>query len=238
MSTDKTHPLFNLPAIKGVFPDKVSFAAVQIPSDSSETAQQADLQLAAHIRSEKRKQQFLSGRMAAREALRKLGFADGAAVIGRGSNGEPVWPAGITGSISHSESLAVAATGRTDAWSSIGIDIEPAISERKAPIARRVCATEEIDWINACQGELMLRLTRVFSAKESLYKAFFQATGHRLSFEDASLRWNEDCSVALVKFLRLEIQNFLPHQIHVHALESQGLVLTSCLIPHHPRTLP
>jgi 4'-phosphopantetheinyl transferase EntD len=88
-----------------------------------------DLQRADRFPSAKRRFQFLLGRAAANRAVATL-TGSSAPSIGRGPQGEPLWPAGLTGSISHSGVTAVSIVMRREGWS-IGIDIE-AIEEAKS----------------------------------------------------------------------------------------------------------
>jgi 4'-phosphopantetheinyl transferase EntD len=55
----------------------------------------------------KRQQEFCSGRFCAHQALDRLGYHDIPLLADQ--YGAPVWPCGITGSISHSGGIAVAA---------------------------------------------------------------------------------------------------------------------------------
>ena len=50
------------------------------------------------------------------------------AAVPKGASGEPIWPAGIAGSLAHDDKIAVAAVGRLGATSALSvIDIEPAV---------------------------------------------------------------------------------------------------------------
>jgi len=71
----------------------------------------------------KRKADHLAGRIAAFHALNRQ------TLPGIGSNGEPLWPAGAYGSISHSGSLAVAICQEKGL---VGIDCEAIIAENEA----------------------------------------------------------------------------------------------------------
>ncbi len=121
-----------------------------------------------------------AGRRVAHELLRRLGCADPA--VPRGQLGNPIWPAGIVGSIAHDDELAVAAVARSDAMRSVGVDIEPAL-----PLPR------ELEAIVATprdrQGDLDATIgSRVlFAAKEAVYKASFPLDGRVLGFEDIAV---------------------------------------------------
>ena len=201
MAAGKTHPFLDSPDLKRLFPTGVAYAIAAIPTPDADLLPKAEMEMAAHIRSEKRRQQFLAGRQAAREALRQLGILEPPPIL-RGPGGEPVWPVGVAGSISHTDSYAVSAACRSSSWRALGIDIESVISDKKAPIARRICVPQEIEWVNSSFTQKAERLTTIFSAKESLYKAFFQATGHRLGFNDVLLTWDRQASCAKVELLK------------------------------------
>ncbi|WP_426410340.1 4'-phosphopantetheinyl transferase family protein [Bradyrhizobium ganzhouense] len=133
---------------------------------------------------ETRRREFITARRCARDALAKLGYAP--APIGAGPKREPLWPAGVVGSITHTTGFRAAAVASQNVLASIGIDteqndrlpdgVEETITvsgepEMLAALSRRFPA---IHW-----GRLL------FSAKESVYKAWFPLTGRSLGFEDA-----------------------------------------------------
>ena len=135
---------------------------------------------------EKRRREFRTGRACARMALAQLGIEPQG--IASGPRGAPQWPAGVVGSISHCEGYRACALGRKADMLTIGIDAEPdaalpdgVLGDIALPEERRLLeelATEE-------PGVSWDRL--LFSAKESVYKAWFPLTGRWLGFEDASL---------------------------------------------------
>lgn len=121
----------------------------------------------------KRRAEFFYGRVCARAALRRLGFFDCEVAIG--ARREPIWPAGVVGSISHGSGLAAAAVARSEHCAGLGIDIESLITDEVgANIAAQVARTDEIELLRAataCSGAKALTL--IFSAKESFFKASF-----------------------------------------------------------------
>jgi 4'-phosphopantetheinyl transferase EntD len=68
-----------------------------------------------------RREEFLTGRWCARDALSKLGVPTSPVLVG--CRGEPLWPNGVVGTITHGAGLAAAVVGRFDRWWGIGIDI-------------------------------------------------------------------------------------------------------------------
>lgn len=133
-----------------------------------------------------RRREVLTARRCAREALLALGHAP--AAIPRGATREPIWPSGVSGSITHCTGFRGAAVAHTRDVISLGIDAEP-----HAPLPPRVLGTVT----TASDRDLLARLAvshpevcwdrLLFSAKESVYKAWFPVAGCWLGFEDASL---------------------------------------------------
>jgi 4'-phosphopantetheinyl transferase EntD len=130
-----------------------------------------------------RRAEFATARNCARQALRNLGLSAGP--ILRGDKREPLWPADIVGSITHCTGYRAAAVARANEVLTIGIDAEPhaAIPER---VTARVLDDGERAWIAAAPaGTYWDRL--IFSAKESVYKAWFPLTRRWLGFDEASV---------------------------------------------------
>lgn len=132
---------------------------------------------------ERRIREFVTTRRCAREALGKLGYAP--LPIRSGPRREPQWPAGVVGSIAHTTGYRVAAVTLRCVLASIGID-----AEQNEPLPDGV---EEL--VTAPGEPQMLALlsqtfpniywSRVlFSAKKSVYKAWYPITGRWLGFED------------------------------------------------------
>jgi enterobactin synthetase component D len=137
----------------------------------------------------RRRVMFALGRAAARDALAELGTSRDVA-IGRGAGGEPTWPLGLVGSISHAGDAAVAAVGRGDMFGGIGVDLERRSPGLSARASRLVCRPAEIEWVDADPGTL--RRTLLFSAKEAIFKALYPIEGVWLGFADAELTWEPE----------------------------------------------
>jgi 4'-phosphopantetheinyl transferase EntD len=69
---------------------------------------------------EKRRREFITGRACARGALAQLGMDPVA--IPSGERGEPCWPAGIVGSITHCAGYRACALARVGVIAALGID--------------------------------------------------------------------------------------------------------------------
>ena len=135
---------------------------------------------------ERRRLYFSLGRAAARDALAERGIYGVA--IGRGPSGEPLWPAGIVGAISHAGDLAIAIVGEHSHYAGLGIDFEQLSRGLTARAARLICTPAEMDWADPEAGTT--RLMMLFSAKEAVFKALFPIEGVWLGFGDAELTWH------------------------------------------------
>jgi 4'-phosphopantetheinyl transferase EntD len=171
--------------IDELLPDEV------VVAESCEDLLEAELfaQEAALIENavEKRRREFATARACAHTALQRLGLP--AAAIVNGERGEPLWPNGVVGSITHCEGYRGCALAHASAIVTIGID-----AEQNAPlpdgVLGEIARPEELSWL----GELSRTVPAVhwdrllFSAKESVYKAWFPLAKRWLGFEDAVVR--------------------------------------------------
>jgi len=113
----------------------------------------------------KRKAEHLAGRMAAFHALREQGIPF---IPDIGEKGQPQWPAGWYGSISHSADAALAVVARQR----VGIDIETRLEANLCEeVADSIAGPDELMRLRDSRLPFPLALTLAFSAKESLYKA-------------------------------------------------------------------
>ncbi|HEY4027252.1 MAG TPA: 4'-phosphopantetheinyl transferase superfamily protein [Candidatus Dormibacteraeota bacterium] len=131
---------------------------------------------------EKRRREFTAGRTAGRRALARLGWPDFAIVAG--PRREPVWPPGLVGSITHCRGYCAAAVARTSDVRSVGID-----AELRAPlpdgVTAMICTEAEQRQVGALPGDHWPAL--LFSAKESIYKAWYPLARRWLDYKDADL---------------------------------------------------
>jgi 4'-phosphopantetheinyl transferase EntD len=127
-----------------------------------------------------RRAEFATGRSCAHRALGAID-ADVEA-IGRGSRGQPLWPVGITGSISHAGGLAAALVAPVSAsLTCLGIDLEQVGAVEDELWPEVMDATEQA----ACAAAID---PAVFGAKEAAFKALYPVLGTELGFLDAHVR--------------------------------------------------
>jgi 4'-phosphopantetheinyl transferase EntD len=133
-----------------------------------------------------RRREFTTVRTCARQGLAQLGFAP--APILPGDQGAPSWPDGAVGSMTHCTGYRAAAVGFAHDHVAIGIDAEPhgplpagvlgaiAVPEEQAWVARLRAVRPDTHWDRL-----------LFSAKESVYKAWFPMTHQWLGFRQATI---------------------------------------------------
>ncbi|MDN5619148.1 MULTISPECIES: 4'-phosphopantetheinyl transferase family protein [Psychrobacter] len=144
--------------------------------------------------STKRKLDFLTGRLAAKLALQSFGLTH--FTVLKGKHGEPLWPNGITGSISHTgdktSCTAICCAYRQPSMqdcSAIGVDIEAKINnvcfERDEPQHYAFLNDQEamalVEYSCGTHPNHYIYLM-IFSAKESLIKAIYAKYNVLLSF--------------------------------------------------------
>jgi 4'-phosphopantetheinyl transferase EntD len=133
---------------------------------------------------EKRRREFTVGRHCARRALARLGI--GPAPILPGKSRAPVWPPDIVGSITHCAGYCAAAVARGSQFLTIGIDAEVHRS-LPAGVFERVSLPQERSHLSALDPHDVCWDCVLFSAKESVYKAWFPITNGWLGFEDVAV---------------------------------------------------
>ncbi|MFD5628266.1 MULTISPECIES: 4'-phosphopantetheinyl transferase [unclassified Streptomyces] len=135
---------------------------------------------------EKRRREFTTVRGCARRAMEKLGVAP--APILPGERGAPQWPAGVIGSMTHCDGYSAAALARATDLASLGIDAEPHLALPDG-VLDAVALPTEVDRL----AGLAARIPEVhwdrllFSAKESVYKAWYPLTAKWLDFSEADI---------------------------------------------------
>ncbi|MER8187532.1 4'-phosphopantetheinyl transferase superfamily protein [Kitasatospora sp. NPDC094015] len=133
-----------------------------------------------------RRNEVATVRACARRALGGLGLPP--VPILRGERGAPLWPAGVVGSMTHCAGYRAAVVARTADLRTVGIDAEPhaplpddvleviALPQEQARTAELVAERPDVHWDRL-----------LFSAKESVYKAWFPLTRRFLEFEEADV---------------------------------------------------
>ncbi|SEN85120.1 4'-phosphopantetheinyl transferase family protein [Actinacidiphila rubida] len=141
----------------------------------------------------KRRGEYAAGRACAREALAALGVPPGP-VLRDAERGAPVWPEGVAGSITHCDGYRAAAVARTTDILALGIDAEP-----HGPLPDGVLKLVGSTAAEAAAlGELGAERPHVhwdrllFSAKETVYKAWYPFHRRMLNFDEAEVLFRPD----------------------------------------------
>lgn len=174
-------------------PDLLLAAAASLPLPSGAklavvpVTAASDDEVPPHIRamSSKRLNEFAAGRRAARLAL-KLAGCRGDVPLEQDADGLPLWPTGWSGSISHTDKLAAAVADHGSA-PILGLDLERLMDVPTALEIAMVAAPEHIT--PAAAPGHAAEITRIFSAKEALYKALFPSTRQFREFDAARALW-------------------------------------------------
>jgi 4'-phosphopantetheinyl transferase EntD len=133
---------------------------------------------------EKRRREFLTARACARRALGLLGLPP--SPIPAGPHGEPCWPTGVVGSITHCAGYRACGLGHAASVAAIGIDAEPHAALPDG-VLQQITLAQERAWVCArARVDPTVHWDRlIFCAKEAVYKTWFPLVKRKLSFEDA-----------------------------------------------------
>lgn len=163
-----------------------------------------------------RRSEFAAGRTAARAAMEALGHPP--KVLTRGPGGPPVWPDGLTGTITHGGAHVLAAVAATSDAAALGLDLEP-MAVLAPDIGARICGP----------GENRSRALEVFGAKEAAYKAQFMLSGRVLGFEALRIEFVADGG--FVAHFRVAAAPFVPgDRLTGQQASWQGLLISALRI--------
>lgn len=183
----------------------------------------------------KRQVEYFHGRLAARYALASYGLEK--FQVETGMMGEPVWPSGIIGSITHSQYYAAAVALPSGRNGGIGIDIERFVDhDEDMAVSHQIVSARELMYLSSLSFGMTLSdlVIIVFSAKESFYKAAFRLVGRFFDFHAVEVIF-----LCLVnRTLRLRVKETLCPDLPVGAViriafsfVDESTVCTSCSLP-------
>ncbi len=168
--------------IEALFPAGVCVATGPDDRDAPLHPEEA---LLARAMGPARRREFAAGRACARRALQALGVPDAPTL--RGLRRAPRFPDGVVGAITHTSGFCAAAVARRTSFAGIGLDAERDQSLSERAVAR-ICTEHELAALRALPGRTPEHWgALVFSAKETLYKAYFPLTGVFIGFRDAEI---------------------------------------------------
>lgn len=181
---------------------------------------------------DKRRREFTTARACARAALARLGLPP--APILPGPRGAPQWPDGVVGSMTHCAGYRACMVARDREFLTIGLDAEP---HGKLPdgVLEMISSDEERKHLTtlaaAVPGTYWDRI--LFSAKESVYKAWFPLTQRWLGFENASVIITPEEGTFTAQLLIEETYaNDVPLTLFTGRwLVDRGLIITAIAVP-------
>ena len=139
-----------------------------------------------------RKASFLAGRYCVQTIFDRLGVKFEVAMA---SNRAPIWPAGYTGSITHTKDRAFAVALPSSQMTSIGVDIERIMSLEKAKKIEGQIIDDQESAILGIE-DFGMKVSLAFSAKESVYKCIAPMTGRFYNFSDVHITsWKDNSFV-------------------------------------------
>lgn len=175
--------------LSGVLPgDPSALAAAEMYTDPPELAPLPEEEPLIAKSVAKRRNEFVTVRYCARLALGELGLPP--VPILKGDKGEPCWPDGVVGSLTHCEGYRGAAVGRRGEVRSVGIDAEPHDVLPKGVLDAISLPAERAELRALPSGLHWDRI--LFCAKEATYKAWYPLTQRWLGFEDAHIVFDVD----------------------------------------------
>jgi 4'-phosphopantetheinyl transferase EntD len=192
----------------------------------------------------KRRGEYAAGRACARGALAALGVAPGP-IPRDAERGAPVWPEGVVGSITHCDGYRAAAVARGSEILTLGIDAEP-----HGPLPEGVL---EIVHSTAAERAALAALTAespgvhwdrlLFSAKETVYKAWYPFHRRMLGFNEAELLFTRDpdaddrgsYAARLLVPGPLLAEGVGPEAFSGRWLVRDGLLVTAIAVPNEAR---
>ncbi len=159
---------------------------------------------------------FAAGRRAARQAMTNHGWPTTAVL--RGEAGEPQWPPGVVGSITHTDRLALAVCGASTHWLGVGVDLT-----ENTPVepetANAICQPEDpqgpirISQSISCDGAML-----TFAAKEAVYKCLYPCHFELFDFPQAHIELLSPCQ------FRVRLSSELRSAQHADAIVGQLFV--------------
>jgi len=169
-----------------------------------------------------RLREFSAGRHAARAAMAALGAP--IAAIPPGDDRAPIWPAGITGSITHSASACLAAVALCGVIDGLGLDLEED-APLEAALWPEICRPEELTLLGDTPG-LQARL--IFAVKEAAYKAQYARSATLFGFDGLSVTLT--ATVFSARFTRAVAPFAAGHTVQGRWARGEGHILATCIL--------
>ncbi|MEV6980926.1 4'-phosphopantetheinyl transferase superfamily protein [Sphaerisporangium sp. NPDC051017] len=216
--------------IERILPPYVAYA--ELFHDPPDVTLFPEEELAISQAVDKRRREFTTARACVRRALAGLGLPPVPVVPGE--RGQPGWPSGVVGSITHCQGYRGAVLGRAGEVTAIGIDAEPN-GPLPEGVLKVISLPEERGHLRdlSRHGGTACWERALFCAKESVYKAWFPLTRKWLDFEEASVEIDPENGTFAARLLvpgpvvdGVEIKGFSGR-----VLVEDGLIITAIVVP-------
>lgn len=189
-SVVSSYEIMDISSVTNSLPSNVGFAAVDGSNEADFEIFAEEERLLTATTSPRRVAEFRLGRHAAHLALQEIGYEP--RPILRGKQREPIWPPGVSGSITHDGNRAMAAAARFSDTAGIGIDLEDR-SRYFPSLENEIAGDEELTVLRRMEGRAREDATiEIFSAKESIYKAHYPRIGRYFGFDAARIEFGPD----------------------------------------------
>ena len=176
-----------------------------------------------------RQAEYATVRGCAREAMGQLGIPATALVPGEA--GAPVWPTGVVGSMTHCEGFRAAAVALDRDLVTLGIDAEPE-GELPAGVLSNIASDSERNRLRRLAGVTGSADRILFSAKESIYKAWYPLTHRFLNFHEADVTIHPGGTFEVKIMLDKPADSaHWPTRFTGRWLVAGGLILTAVYVP-------
>ncbi|MEZ8143883.1 4'-phosphopantetheinyl transferase [Enterovibrio sp. FF113] len=134
----------------------------------------------------KRKAEYLAGRVVSKWALERIGSKS--LHVGRDEDRKPIFPIGFSGSISHSQNTAICVVTTNKHIKYVGIDVENTVTSKVAnELKHLIASNHEFSLLRSSGLSINQKVTLIFSAKESLFKAIYPYANQILGFDSSSI---------------------------------------------------
>jgi 4'-phosphopantetheinyl transferase EntD len=190
---------------------------------------------------EKRQVEYFFGRLAAQVALSAIGHDT--VTLATGPHGEPLWPQGIIGSITHTCEFAAAIALPCLQYIGIGIDIESvADPDTLQALLAKVISPPEHAYLKSLGRSAPLEVLAAiaFSAKESFYKAVFSHAQCSFDLTAACITdLDSDArrlTLTLDKKLSPQFPRYSSWRVYFDFISTQA-ILTYCALPSSSRSM-
>jgi phosphopantetheine--protein transferase-like protein len=176
---------------------------------------------------QKRHDHFNTGRYCAKMALSEIEV--GNYEILKGEEGEPIWPEGFVGSISHTNGFYVAVVALRKRIKAIGLDIER-IGKITNEMWNTIFTPHEQAFLKSKDvSEYAYYSTLFFSLKESFYKAQYPITKEKLWFTDLEVVIEND-SYQIIVLKEFEGKHLLPQPMKFFIEKRDDFIICLSLV--------